>query len=103
MSTLRHWVKRGVEWLKKYERNLAVFVAFLLVAVCSFQIGFIRGSGEDNGSVVLQTGPACAETTGENKVPVVGTMPVVPSAAASEKIVSESCAYVGSRNSTKYP
>lgn len=89
-------------FLVKYELRLVLIVGFILVAVISFQFGYLEGKRVENKPIVIEK---TVEVVNNNQENSIGTVDIDSaqdkdkSAEASAKAVN--CLYVGSKNSNK--
>jgi hypothetical protein len=88
-------------FLVKYELKLALIAGFILVAVISFQFGYLEGKRVENKPIVIEK-IVEVNNNQENSMSVVdidSAQNKNKSAEASAKAVS--CLFVGSKNSNK--
>lgn len=98
--------KETKEILSKYETKIIIAVGLILVAVISFEAGFIKGKAiKENPIIIEKTCPAvsCENTQAQAKSDAptdkkTETIQVADTSSTENK----NCAYVGSKNSNKY-
>jgi hypothetical protein len=89
-------------FLKNNEAKIALITGFILIAAISFEFGLIQGKKVQNNPLIIEKtaqvqSPAVAIATEASKT-AQGTV-VGP---ASTETLPKDCAFVGSKNSTKY-
>ena len=89
-------------FLTKYEVKLVLTVGFILIALISFQFGYIEGKKNQKKAIVIEKTVEVAK----NEVPAIPTVSGVNSFEVSqnstgEKKIISNCAFVGSKNSNK--
>ncbi len=87
------------DFLIKYEFKLALVGGFILVALISFETGYLEGEKIQGKPIVIEKPVECANTTQES-MPVASVM-AEPAKVAGAKNTVQDCAFVGSRNSNK--
>lgn len=89
-------------FLIKYELRLALIVGFILVAVISFQFGFLEGKRIENKPIVIEK---TVEVVKNNQENAIGETDINSIQNKDKSIEAKSnlvnCAYVGSKNSNK--
>jgi hypothetical protein len=89
-------------FLKNNEAKIALIAGFILIAVISFEFGLIQGKKIQNSPLIIEKAAqiqtpavaAAAEASKTAQEAVAGT--------ASTETIPKDCAFVGSKNSTKY-
>jgi cytoskeletal protein CcmA (bactofilin family) len=92
----------------KYEYKIVLLIGFLLVAIVSFEFGYVRAGNINSNPIVIEKSAASPEISLEGQVGGI----IKSESAASEKTSVEAdsqvattpldCAFVGSKNSNKY-
>jgi hypothetical protein len=101
MSTMK---EKLLEFWKNNETKIVFLAGLVLVALISFQGGYLKGKTMPESPLVIER-PAESQTSAEiassdqSKVAINTDMQSNNNTEISEK---KNCAYVGSKNSTKY-
>lgn len=96
--------KKIKEFLIKHEFKLALAGGLILIALISFETGYLEGKKVQGKPIVIEKPIECAKTAQEN-----AATPAAPNNAltqnqekvAGAKNVAQDCAFVGSKNSDK--
>lgn len=103
MSTTMVRIK---DFWQKYEEKIILVIGLLLVAVISFEGGFLKGKTQNEGSIALEKGTFCPETKPINcpntNTIIPGEIPNVSQSPETNSAQNNDCAFVGSKNSDKY-
>lgn len=88
-------------WVK-HELKLVLSVGFILIALISFQFGYLEGKKGQNKPLVIEKTVEVAKTAPEAQGVVAGaSTPVTVQSPAEVKNTPQNCAYVGSKSSNK--
>ncbi|HAI74514.1 MAG TPA: hypothetical protein DCS28_00560 [Candidatus Moranbacteria bacterium] len=90
------------DFLIKHEFKLALAGGFILVALVSFETGYLEGKKIQGKPIVIEKPSECAKITQEN-TPVASNSASLqqPEKVAGAKSVARDCLFVGSKNSNK--
>jgi hypothetical protein len=100
MSTMK---EKLLEFWQNYETKVVILVGLVLVALIAFQGGYLKGKAQKESPLVIEKTASCpVSSENQSDQPkteaTVNTQPNNNSGTAENK----NCAYVGSKNSTKY-
>lgn len=93
---------------EKYEFRLVVALILALIAIISFEAGYVKGGGQKIAPMVIEKPSECPEISPrEQDSAIMEKDTVAVKKAASEPILKpatdmDKCLYVGSKNSDKY-
>jgi len=93
------------DFWQKYEHKIILIIGFVLVAVISFEGGFLKGQKTVQNPLIIEKP---AENTNDNNQTVCGVSQAqnLPSEAKKDpndiNALPQTCAFVGSKNSNKY-
>ena len=94
------------EFLKKNEAKIALFIGFLLVSGISFEVGVLRGQKWQSNPLIIEKRLDVSQGT---EMPKMANFEASESNSLPQSVIktpetktSSSCAYVGSKNSTKF-
>lgn len=90
-----------LEFWKKYESKIITILGLILIAVISFQGGFLQGKSQQNSPVIIENAEKCPFFNTSNN----SSSRVLGEGSETEKDSKENqktCAFVGSKNSNKY-
>jgi len=94
------------DFLKKYEYNIILVVGFVLVAVVSFEGGYLQGKSHQESPLIVRDASQCPKIALSASSPAVlgenTTANNTPENNATLAINKQNCAFVGSKNSNKY-
>jgi hypothetical protein len=89
-------------FLIKYELKLVLMTGFVLVALISFQFGYLEGGKQENKPIVIEKPVETAKNDAGNTSTVAGaTSSENTQKPAEAKILAPNCSYVGSKSSNK--
>lgn len=93
------------EFWQKYETKVIVLVGLILVALISFQGGYLKGKTLKDNPLIIEKTASCPEApaasqSNEPKTEVVVSNP--PANVNLGAVENKNCAYIGSKNSNKY-
>jgi hypothetical protein len=89
-------------FLIEYELKLVLAAGFVLVALISFQFGYLEGKKGQNKAIVIEKTVEVAKNEPGNASAVAGaSTPENAQNSTEAKILAPNCAYVGSRSSNK--
>ena len=89
-------------FLIKYEVKIALTFGFILIALISFQFGYSEGKKGENKAIVIEKVVEIAKTDSGGTPTVAGiSTPESTKNLTEAKILTPSCAYVGSKSSNK--
>jgi len=89
-------------FLIKYEIKLVLIAGFVLVALISFQFGYIQGKKGQTKAIVIEKTTEMAKTDPEGTPIVAGvSTPESTKNPAEANILAPNCNYVGSKSSNK--
>ncbi len=102
---MRKKIKKSLKqfWIK-YESKIALTIGMILVAILTFEVGILQGQKWQQMPLIIEK-PAQVEATAvENKNPAQAQNLAIESQKTPETSVNnpKECAFVGSKNSTKY-
>ncbi|MFZ2193446.1 MAG: hypothetical protein WAV31_04350 [Candidatus Moraniibacteriota bacterium] len=88
------------EFLIKHEIKLVLTIGFVLVALISFQTGYLEGRKDQGKSIIIENP---TEVNINQKPPEGQNLPSEEkNSTTSSTDQSKNCAFVGSKNSNKY-
>jgi len=93
------------EFFITHEHKIILVFGFVLVAVISFEAGVMKGSkiGQDPVKIEqVASAEASRDNTPQDTAKAQNLAPEAAQNAGSQNIMPQNCAYVGSKNSTKY-
>jgi len=93
-----------LEFWRNYETKIIILVGLVLVALIAFQGGYLKGKSQKDSPLVIEKTASCpASSEDQSNQPKteasVNNLPVINNQGTAE---NKNCAYVGSKNSTKY-
>ena len=93
-----------IEFWKEHETKIVFLAGLVLVALISFQGGYLKGKTLPESPLVIEKTTACPESLivnqpGQSKAETIANSPQTNGLAATE---NKNCAFVGSKNSNKY-
>ena len=90
------------KFLIEHEMKLVLVTGFVLVALISFQFGYVEGKKGQTKAIVIEKTTEMAKTDPEGTPIVAGaSTPETIKNPAEANILAPNCNYVGSRNSNK--
>lgn len=94
------------EFLKKYESKIVLVIGFILIAVVSFESGYLHGKNNKESPMIIRDASQCPKIALFEASPVVlgeNTTTVKTSENSTDlSTEKKNCAFVGSKNSNKY-
>ncbi len=95
------------KFLKEREQTIITIFGFILIAIISFEAGYLRGQRFKESPLVIEKPAIEAKETPAEVVPAESnteTLPKNPPAEspASSSLSMKNCPFVGSKNSDKY-
>lgn len=94
------------EFLKKYEYKIILVIGFVLVAVVSFEGGYLQGQSRKESPLIVRDASQCPKIAlSEASSAVLGENTTAKNTAengANSATDTKNCAFVGSKNSNKY-
>ena len=101
MSTMK---EKLLEFWQNYETKIVILVGLVLVALIAFQGGYLKGKSQKDSPLVIEKTANCpnlpeASQPDQSKTEIEANNQPINNLAAVE---NKNCAYVGSKNSTKY-
>ena len=93
-----------IEFWKKNETKVVLLIGLVLVALISFQGGYLKGKAQKESPLVIEKTANCpisADSQANQPKAEVSTGNL-PATNNAEIIENKKCAYVGSKNSNKY-
>lgn len=94
------------DFLKKYEYKIILVVGFALVAIVSFEGGYLQGKGRQESPLIVRDASQCPKIALSAASPaVLGENTAAsknPENSANLAADKKNCAFVGSKNSNKY-
>lgn len=90
------------KFLIEHETKLVLVTGFILVALISFQFGYVEGKKGQTKAIVIEKTTEMAKTDPGSASAVAGATTSESTKNPTEaKILAPNCNYVGSKNSTK--
>lgn len=93
-------------FLKTHESKIVLIVGFVLIAVVAFEGGYWQGKNRTESPLVIKDASECPKIALSGASPAVlgenTTAPKAPENSADLSTDKKNCAFVGSKNSTKY-
>lgn len=102
MSTMKAKLK---EFWAKYEYKIILAIGFLLVAIISFEGGYVQGKAGKTSPIVIENPSESLKISPEEQVDAtMGSNSASAQKAPIQAIaqIPQNCAFVGSKNSNKY-
>lgn len=95
------------EFLKKYEYKIILVIGFILVAIVSFEGGYLQGKGHQESPLIVRDASQCPKIALSAYSPAVlgettTTAKNTAENGANSATDTKNCAFVGSKNSNKY-
>lgn len=93
------------EFWQKYETKIVLAIGFILIAVISFEGGYLQGKTQKENPIILEKASECPknETGSVNQTEPSQTADVQQKEPSSDLNTNQSdCVFVGSKNSNKY-
>jgi len=88
---------------KNYEKQIVLFIGIILVAIFSFEVGFLEGKKlENNDTLVIEKAAEQKECVCDNAQAENPTNSSSQTATQEKTTDEKECVYVGSKNSNKY-
>jgi hypothetical protein len=92
----------GIFWLK-YEKNIVLMIGIIIIAIASFEAGFLKGQKNKQDPVIVNQ-TACAPCVkSETTSPDSGSPADIQTNNENQlNVDNQECAFVASKNSNKY-
>lgn len=94
------------EFFRKYEYKIILVIGFVLVAIVSFEGGYLHGKSRQEGALVVRDASQCPKIALSAASPAVlgenTTANKAPENSANLTANKQGCVFVGSKNSNKY-
>jgi len=88
---------------EKYDNKVVLFVGILLVAIVSYEIGFMEGHKIEQKSLVIEKAPALELPSAKDEnSSVLGAQSSEELKDVTNSTDNKDCVFVGSKNSNKY-
>lgn len=102
MSTMK---ERLIEIWKEHETKIVILVGLILVALISFQGGYLKGKTLKENPLIIEKTASCPEAsvaTQPNEPRAETVANNLPTSTNPGSIENKNCVLVGSKNSNKY-
>lgn len=94
----KDWKKKLADFWLKYERKIILVAGFILVAVISFEGGYLKGGSlKKNGPIIIEKTAAEAQNCESCTNSIA-----IKSEQSDQNIQKKECLFVASKNSKKY-
>jgi len=86
----------------KYETKIVLILGFLLVATISFEVGALKGADFGQKPMIIEKSAKADSVVPGVASQAQNTAPKAPASSTSVAIPPTNCAFVASKNSTKF-
>lgn len=94
-----------INFLKLHETKIVLILGFILISGLSFEVGILQGKRLEKSPLIVEKASQSSQIEPQSAQipqPTNDTKPAENIAPASNSVVPQNCAYVGSKNSNKY-